>query len=324
MASSTQFTHGPDNVDSLLATTKSVLQKSKELLNDAVFNRITVLSWLQQKARINRQGGASILVPLLYAKNNTFKAYSGDDPLDTSGQEGMTNAQAQWRNYGGTIKYDGDEVRMNAGQGKIIDLVKAKTHQAMLSARDTLSTDLWATSQVTKKIAALPVLVDATSTVQDINSTTSSWWQSQVVSGGSFAGRGLADMRNLFHLIVRAGQNGAPAPDYGITTQLILELYEAAAVPAQRYESKDRADLSFKSLLFKGMPLEFDPSCPSGQLFMLSSDALEYVVHSDCDWAVGDFIEPASQDVKIAKVLWMGNLVTNNRRRLGKITGITA
>ncbi len=39
---------------------------------------------------------------------------------------------------------------------------------------------------------------------------------------------------------------------------------------------------------------------------------------------MGEFQNPPQQDIHIAKLIWMGNLLTSNRRRLGKLTGITA
>lgn len=324
MASTKLFTYGPSNVDSLLATTKSVIADTKGYLNDAIFGAIPTLRHLNSKNLVTRQGGASILVPLLYGKNSTFKAYSGDDVLDTSGQEGMTMAQYPWRNYGGTIVIFGDELRQNMGQGKLFDLLKAKTMQAMMSARDTLAIDLFASTQGAKKVSALPVLVDTTSTVADVNSTTNSWWQAQVAASGSFPARGLADMRDLRDDIMRQGQQSVAAPDYISTTQLILELYEASQVSNIRYGPRASADASFESIKFSTAAMEFDPNIATGELYMLPSDALEFVVHSEANWTVGDFKEPTDQDVRVAKVIWMGNLVTKNRRRLGKLTGITA
>lgn len=324
MSSTKLFSYGPSNVDSLLATTKSVIAEAKDFLNDAIFNRITLLKWLQEKAQVTRQGGASILVPLLYGKNSTFRAYAADDVIDVSGQEGITMAQYPWRNYGGTITMFGDEMRANAGQGKIYDLVKAKTMQSMMSARDALAIDIFATTQGAKKVSALPVLVDATSTVADVNSTTNSWWQAQAIASGSFAAQGLADMRRLRDTIVNAGQSGAPLPDIIITTPTVFESYEASQVANIRYVDSKSAEASFDTLRFGAATVDHDPNCGTGIMFMLSSDALEFVVHSEANWTVGDFIEPVDQDVRSAKVLWMGNLVAKNRRRLGKLTALTA
>lgn len=325
MASTTLFTYGPSNVDSLLTTTRSILAKTRDYLNDAVFTSIPLLKWLDESQKVKRQGGASVLVPIIYGKNSTFHAYSKDDVLDVTGQEGLTMAQGKWVNYGGTITIFGDEMRQNAGEGKLFDLIKAKTMQSVMSGRDALSQDLWSSAGIiTKKIIPLDNMVDQTSTVQDINSTTNSWWQAQQVSSGSFAARGLADMRNLRDLIVKQAQFGAALPDFIITTQLVFELYEQSQAPQIRYSPRDNADGTFGELFFQGAKMVFDPNCISGNMYMLSKDALQFVVHSDADWVVGEFREPVDQDMRTAKVIIMCQLMGVNRRRLGKLTSITA
>ena len=324
MASSTLFTWGPSNVDALLTTTQSVLAKTKDFLNDAIFTSVPLLKYLEQQGRVKRQGGASILVPIMFGKNTTFKGYSKDDVFDVTGQEGLTMAQAKWVNYGGTITVFGDEMRQNAGEGKLYDLIKAKTMQATMSGRDALAIDLFLSAANSKKVLPITVATDTTSTVQDINSTTNSWWQAQTVASGSFAARGIADLRNLRDLIIKQGQGGAPAPDQILTTQLIYELYEMSNAPSIRYGARDEADLSFSGLKFSTARIDFDPNAATGNLYMLCNEALSFVVHSDAEWNIGDFKEPVDQDVRTAKVIWMGNLVINNRRRLGYMSGITA
>lgn len=41
-----RLTYGPDNIDTLLTTTQSVVQKMGDYLNDAIFNSIPLLNWL--------------------------------------------------------------------------------------------------------------------------------------------------------------------------------------------------------------------------------------------------------------------------------------
>lgn len=323
MASSTVLTYGPGNVDSLLTTTRDAVLKLKGYLQDALFNESVLLNHLNNKKRILMQGGASILVPLLYEANSTFAAYSGDDTLDTSGQEGLTMAQASWRNYGGTIKYAGDEIRMN-GAEKLHDLASAKIMQAQMSGRDALSTDLFASSQASKKVQTLVTLVDATSNIQAIYSTNYSWWQATNTTSGSFAAQGLDDMRTLRNTLARCGQGGSPLPDFYLTTQTVLEYYEASQVPALRYSSSDKPDAGKEDLYFSGAPIKFDANCNSGVLYALPSDALHFAVHSDANWDMSPFQKPPQQDVYIAQLIWMGNLVTSNRRRLGKLNTISA
>jgi len=324
MASTTLFTYGPSNVDTLLATTRSVLVQSKDYFNDAIFGHIPLFNILNKKLKVKKQGGASVLVPIIYGKNSTFRAYNRDDTLDTTGTEGLTMAQAKWVHYGGTITLYGDELRLNSGDGKLQDIIKAKTMQAVMSGRDALSIDLWGTSLNSKKIQPLDLLVDQTSSIQDINSTTNSWWQAQQLTSGSFAAQGEADMRNLRDTIIRQGQNNVSAPDEIITTQLISELYEQSQASGIRYGPRDQADGTFSSLKWSTANVGFDNNCISGRLYMLSSDSLQFVVHSEADWNIGEFKEPVDQDMRSAKVIFTGQLVVLNRRRNGKMVSITA
>ena len=167
-------------------------------------------------------------------------------------------------------------------------------------------------------------MVDTTSSVFDIARSTNTWWQAQVTASGSFAGQGLADMRTLRDNIMIRKQAGGVTPDFAVCTATVKQLYEAALVPSIRYESRQAADASFESLKFSSMVVELDNNCPSGNLFMLSSKVLQFVVHSDANWQVGKFVEPTNQDARVAKVIWMGNLISSNPRCLGKLTGITA
>ncbi len=51
--------------------------------------------------------------------------------------------------------------------------------------------------------------------------------------------------------------------------------------------------------------------------YILNSQAMEYVVESETDWAHTPFQTPVGSDSTIAHLLWMGQVVINNRRKLG-------
>lgn len=317
------FSYGPANVDTLLTTTRETILAGKEFFNDAIFSKATLLRHLNEKSKITKQGGSNIILPLMFGKNNTFKAYAGDDVFDTTGQEGLTMASFTWRNYGGTIKYTGEEIRQN-GAEKLTDLAKAKIKQATMSAKDKLNGDFFASSQATKAVSCLPILVDATSSVGGINSTTYSWWQANVVSSvGSFALNGLDKLRDVRDDAALVGQEGGSVPDLYLTTQLIKEYYEASQLPSYRYAKSDRADAGHMELGFSGGVVDMDPNCASGEMYVLPTENLEFVCHSGAQWDISPFQKPVAQDVYVAQMIWMGNLVTNNRRRLAKLTGIT-
>lgn len=314
------FTYGPDSVDTLLATTVSNI---REELTDEVFNSNPTFAYLNSKGRMTLDGGATIVEPLMYGKNQTAQAYDGYDILETTPQNGLTSAQFKWKQYAVTVSVSGRESEIqNSGKEQIINLVTTKIQQATLSLEDRLAIDLFAASQATKKIATLVTLIDATSTIGDINSTSNSWWQSTVTASGSFAAQGISDMRTTWNTISKYKPNGVP--DFLVSDQTTYERYEATVLPHLRIQNEQLGDLGFTNLKFKGSTFAFDTNATSGVIYFLNSKNLRFVVHKNRNFASGNFIEPTNQDAKSKKLLWAGELLVNSRRKLGKNTGITA
>ncbi len=78
------------------------------------------------------------------------------------------------------------------------------------------------------------------------------------------------------------------------------------------------------NLLFKSSPMMFDAQATSGVMYFLNSDVLEFVISSSTNFMLTDWEKPADQDIRVAQILFAGDMITTNRRKLGKITAITA
>ncbi len=318
----TLFTHGPDNVTTLITTTH---ENRRGEIHDAFFKDLVLLNWLNSKAKVMVRGGRSIVTHLITNKNTAVTAYSGFDIIPTTPQEGHTTSQAQWKQYGAPISVSGREARVqNAGSSQVFDIVRTKLNQADRSIKNDINADLFAATQDSKKIRSLVSLIDATSTVQDINSTSNSFWQADVNTGGSFAAQGLADMRTLYNDLSKISPS-SPV-DLILTTSTVHESYEGALQPQQRYQSMQDGNGSFNNLLFRAAPVVFDNEATSQVMYFLNSDALELIVDSATDFTVTPFQSATikGQDVQVALELVAMELVTPNRRMLGKITGVTA
>ena len=130
-------------------------------------------------------------------------------------------------------------------------------------------------------------------------------------------------MRNLYNTITNQSL-AKGAPDLIISDQNSYQYYEGTVQPQIRYSDTDMADAGFENLRFKGATMTYDPNTPSGKLYMLSSDALKLVTNKGTNFITTKFIQPSNQDAKVAQLLWAGQLVSDNIRRLGSMTGITA
>lgn len=315
--------------DALLTTT---LANYRKQLVDNIFDDYPFLSYINGKlgkamrgSSIKRtvDGGESIVEHLLYETNSTVKSYAGAESLDTTLQEGMTIARYNWKQYAVSVGITGLEKRNNQGEAAMINLLSSKAKQAEMSLRDRMSVDSFAdgTGNGAKNLTGLAALVSSTITVGGISPTTYTWWVPTVTAAaGSFAATGVDKMRTMFNTITF----GNDKPDFIITTQSVYEFYEKALQPQERFASNTVADAGFMNLTFKGVPIVFDRDCTSGYMYFLNSKYLSFVVHKDADFTTGPFVTPENQDVSTAMILFQGNLTTNNRRKLGVITGITA
>ena len=267
-------------------------------------------------------GGESIVEQLMYGMNSTVKSYSGSETLDTTLQEGLTIARYNWKQYAATIGATGLEMRNNKGEAAMLNLLKSKIKQAEMSLRNTMNADAFGdgTGNGSKTLTGLQAIVSTTGTLGGLSPTTYTWWKPTSTSGGSFAAQGLASMRTLYNTL----SLGNDKPDFIITTQSVYEFFESSLQPQERYTDTKAANSGWPNITFKGVPVLFDRDCPSGKLYMLNSNYLNFVVHSDADFAMGDMQTPINQDVVSAQLIFQGNLTCSNRRMLGELTAITA
>lgn len=315
-------------LNSLLTTTLAHYRKT---LIDNIFDDYVLLSWINGKLgkamrgdslKKMLDGGESIYEHILYEQSTAVKSYAGAETLDTTIQDGMTMARYNWKQYAATVSITGLEKRSNQGEARMINLLQGKTDQAIMTLKDLMNRHAFGTNAAaTKNLIGLQDLVSTTVTLGNINPSTYTWWKGDVTtSAGSFAAGGLDKMRTSFNNV----SYGNDKPDFIVTDQTTFEYFEGALQPQERYTNTKAANSGFMNLTFKGVPVFFDRDCTSGYMYFLNSRYVNFFVHSDADFTTGKFVEPEDQDVTSAKILFQGNLTTNNRRMNAVIQGFTA
>lgn len=316
MALDILHTWGPDNVGQLLVSTHE--KRGKKEVADAIFNRIPTFEYLNSKGKIALDGGASIVLALEVARNTTAKFYDGYDLLDVTAQDNHTAAQFRWKQAAASVSISGREANIqNRGESALMNLLNMKQKNAERSLRDVINQKLHGAANTAKDIQSLVTLIDATSTIGDINSTANTYWQAAVKAGGVFASQGVADWRNEYNTL----KNRQANPDMIITTQLLFEAYEATMTPQIRYTPMSTGDARFKDLEFAGSKVRFDDQCAAGVSYFLDSDSITLFVSENVNFIYNDFVRPPDQDAKVAQFLVGLELATSNRRLLGKVTG---
>lgn len=304
--------------DDILSTT---LANYRRTLEDNIFTARALLFWLKSKDRIQtKSGGHQIVIPLVYASNTTVSSYADADTIATTHQSGISAAAYAWKQYAASINIYGIEEAKNNGTEQLVDLVEAKVQVTEESIAEGMNTMFFAdgTGNGSKDWNGLVTLIDATSTIGGINSTTDAFWQSYVNStAGALT---LGQMATAYNTTSR----GADAPDAIFTEQTLFEKYESLLQPQQRFTDPKIADGGFQNLLYKTAPIMFDVACTTGVMYFLNSKYIKLVVHSDKWFQPTPFVKPSNQDLRIAQILSYGNLTVSNRKRLGKLTAKTA
>lgn len=313
--------YGPGNVDELLTTSMVNLIPG---IRDNVYKSNPVLNWLNNgKNKIRKRGGAAVSHGILYEANNTANWYQRYDPISTDPQDGLTRDVWNWGQAAVTVTVDGFTERVaNAGASAIEDIVETKKMQAEEAMALLLEQSIFAATPASKAIQSLATIILGSGSVGGINGTTSTWWASTATSSGSFAARGRADLTTLYNTLSMVNPIGGP--EMFVSDQTSFEAYEGSLVSQERFTDNKLADIGIRNLKFKDTPWTWSPQATSGVIYALHSSALEFIVNSDTDFLLTPFVTPANQDARTAKILLACVLATGNRRKLGKLTGVSA
>jgi hypothetical protein len=318
---------------SMLAST--TWRKYGKKITDNISNHNALYNRIQNKGMTRTEnGGLSIVAPLDYAANNTYQRFSGLDTLQIAASEVITSAEFQWRNIALNIVSSGTELRMNSGDSAFLNLVKAKMTNAMRTAQNNFSADLYSDGTLANQINGIQALVpDAptSGTVGTINCATWPFWQSKMskrsapIQGGS-APSAIdktnieAFMRALYLFLTRNNDQ----PDLIVSDFNLYNTFEESQVSLKRYSSESgptKGSAGFLSLRYKNADVIFDgvTNIPANHMYFLNTDFFELVVHSQANWTEVSEVRPYNMDAVVVPILWMGNLVVTNRSLQGTL-----
>lgn len=286
---------------------------------DNIFDSNPLLQRAKKKGWYDKlDGGERIVVPLIYATTSASGWYSGAQTLDVSDNQNLSAAEYTWKQLYANITIRRDEELKNSGDSQILSLVKNKVKVAEKTLADTLGTGLYSDGSDSQAIVGLRDIVATDQTVGGISQSSYSWWQAKVDSSTTVLSIGAMQ---TIHTQCTVDND---APTVAIATRTIYDLYYNLLQPQQRFADSDVAKGGFSSLMFNGIPVIADSHCPSSHLFFLNENYLHLWAHKDEDMRMEEFQKPINQNVKVAKIYFMGAMGSSNNRLHGKLSAITA
>lgn len=293
-------------------------KKFVKKLHDNVFDSNPLLKRAKEKFTEKLDGGTSIMVPLNYAQTSSSGWYAGSDVLSTSDNEQITAAEYAWKQIYANITITRKDELMNSGDAAKVNLVKSKTQIAEKTISDSLGTGLYNAGSTANAIIGLQSIVSQSATVGGISQTTYSWWQAQLNSSDTTLS--ISVLQTLFNSCSVDNDQ----PTVIMATRANYNRYYGLLQPQQRFMDSDTAKGGFSSLMFNGVPMISDSHCPANNVIMLNEKYLHLYVHKDEDMRFDSFIKPTNQNLRTAKVYWMGALGSSNNRLHGRASALAA
>jgi len=309
-------------------TLAAAMPRFEKDFKDQVFDDTVLLNHIKNNGGVERKsGGASyVQVPLMHAAS-TSEWFSGTDSLNVDPVDTLDAAQFYWRNLNAPITITLDDELNNSGKEQIVDLLEAKIMQAKLTIQDSLNTSLFTGTgnESRKQIVGLQTLV-GTGTVGGIAGATYTDWQSYVESTATALT--IAQMKTARNTINK-GKGGSPVSII-VTTQTLFEKYESLLTPTYQMdplvrskEAERLGDVGFTALSYAGVPITFDDSCPTGEMYFLNTKNLKMYVHEKADMATTEPNAPVNQHLTVRHIVMRCALGTNRRKSLGKLMAKT-
>lgn len=309
------------NIGQLAATTLQNYQKS---FADNIGRDVVLMNHMKEMGMIQKEeGGREVVMPLEYGNSTAVGTYSGTSNIENPYQDGIDAATFDWVNYYAGVSISKDDELKNNGEFAVKKLIKAKIRQAERTLKETIESDFHTGAGGTTAVVGMQSLIAATGEVGNISGTTETFWRSYVESTATALT--VAHIRNMVNDIDSLPGDSVSLIEMPVN---LHAKYESLLTATLQYnttttkEMKRLGDAGFANVGFRGIPVVYNRFVPSGEVYAISK-ALKLIQHKDANFDILPMEKVQGQMVYEQYILATMALVTDNRRKLGKLTAKT-
>lgn len=296
---------------------------------EQAFLKTPFIYWLRQKGHLeNISGYRRIEVPLEYGSNETIRWIGKGSTVPIQDSELLTMAYEDWKYLAVSIVRWFTEDQQNRGQAAAIKMVETKLGAAERAVYEDLERVMFADGTGSNEPNGLQNLIATTvtsGTVHGLDRATYTWWRNQTKTAtGAAAVYLVSDMRTCLNDIIQYSR--AELSDIVlVTNQTVFELYEDVCLEMKILSNTMMADAGFDSIQFKGKPLIWCPSAPSGNMYFINPTFLKLVCDEGYFMEMTDWKQIPDQPFdKVAQIVCALNLVVKRAICQKVLTGIAA
>lgn len=299
---------------------------------DNIFARHWLLEQLRANGSFEKQNGVVIRCNLEYALNPNVKFISELETVTVFRPDTFDNAEYAWKFVAGDVPMTDFERGITEGGAQKYNFEAKKLDNLKKTIEERSNTSFFSdgTGTSSKEFGGLQLLVSTTpttGTVGLINRASFPFFRNQQISGAKTStafDNLLSSLENSYNSC--SNGIGEENPTFGVTTQAIFEGYNGLTPTIERLvrdSENNKLVRGFKgqNVAFKDIPIGYDPACPTGNFYMLNNRNLKFVY---MQWMKGEpAVRPSDGFWDVFKVLTIGNLITDNPRRLGVVSATT-
>lgn len=331
----------PFNLDAITASTHARIEKK---FQDNISKKTPFFIKLTEKGgKYMVDGGKELTFPVI-VDDGIAGSYYGDDLLNVSRPQGLQPLTFQWRQFYSTVRIDGIEEIMNAGEGLGAKLLEGRMEQGEVTTANKFEQMLFldgtgnvggdGTARDWNGLQNLVADDPTTGTIGGLSRATYAQIRNQRYTTAVTAFNTSNAGRNAMTTLWMDCTQGNRSPNFIATTVAIWVLYQLSLTTNERFvmEGADKGLTSagFPNIAFMGnSPVVASTFCPASHLYMLriappkSTGGLFLILSNQRNFKMDPFIKPIDQDIRVAKVLSAGQLATDAPYLNGVATNIT-
>jgi len=328
------------NLDAITASTHAKIEKK---FQDNLSTKTPLMfKFKEQGGKELVDGGKELTYPVILGDGNAG-SYYGDDTFNTSRPDGLQPLTFSWKQFYSTIRIDGIEEIMNAGEGLGAKVFEGRMEQAEITTIEKFETMLFGDATgnvggdgVARDWNGLQNIVadDPTSgTIGGLARASYSKIQNQAYTTAVTAFNTNDAGRIALTTLFANCTQGNRMPNFNVTTVAIWVLYQLSLTTNERFVvgniDKGLTTAGFPNIAFMNSPVTMSSQCPASHWYMLrigkpgSSGGLFLVISKQRNFKLFPFQRPIDQDIRVAPVMTAGQLCTDAPYLQGVITNIT-
>lgn len=308
------------------------VQELEDELFDQILTKNAFSAGLKDYNAIEpKDGGPTIVIPVQYAENGSYKRYSGSQLLDTSSNDVFTAYSYSWSQIAIAIQAHGRELLQNSGRSQNRDLIKSRVKNAQITFENEFNIDLLSdgTGSGGLQVGGLQLLIAAdptTGTVGGVSRSSYTFarnarYRATTDGGAALSAANISTYMDALDITIQ-GYKGKTK--FILADDTSFKYFEGNVNALQRITNDNGvlASRGFNTYKYKQAEVVLEPTVsgmPSSTMYFIDPECIALCPHADRNLTRLPKRDSFNQDAQIEYLAWMGQLVGKNFRRLGTL-----